>query len=68
MCLWSHAIREAEPFGTSLSFHSDRTPLIKINAGQRGRKYRPDDTLLKPMPAGAGEAAIRQNNIGMWHQ
>ena len=47
MCLWSHAIREAESLGTSLSFHSDRTPLIKINAGQWGRKYRPDDTLLK---------------------
>ena len=68
MCLWSHAIREAEPLRTSLSFHSDRTPLIKINAGQRGRKYRPDDPLLKPIPIGTGEPVIRQNNVGMWHQ
>ncbi len=58
LCLWSHAIREAESLGTSLSFHSDRTPLIKINAGQWGRKYRPDDTLLKTIVLRSRDRAI----------
>ncbi len=58
MCLWSHAIREAGSLGTSLSFHSDRTPLIKINAGQWGRKYRPDDTLLTTIALRSRDRAI----------